>query len=262
MGIETLGLSLLGGAIGAGGNIFGAMQGGRAQRQATESANQMLAQGRTQATNLLAPFIMAGQDVMTPLRQFIDPNNQGGGLNMLMRLIQPGPEQNALLAQTPGYQFSLDQGNRAVMNRLASRGLGGSAGAVAKGVAGYTQGLAAQTWKDVVDRLQAAFTSGAGAMQGMANMGAGAAGTLAGGILGNSNQMSQNTTGLGNAQAGMWGSIGNAIGGLGNNVSQAALLRGMGGGGGGSSMYGGGTGYAVNPWSQQGIFGPGGSGWG
>lgn len=266
MGIETALIGLAGSALGAGANIFGASQAGRAQTNATNAAIQQQMQGRTQAQNLLAPFIMAGQDVMTPLRNFIDPNfsGQGAGLNTLMRLIQPGADQNALLAQTPGYQFSLDQGNRAVMNRLNARGLGGSAGAVAKGVANYTQGLASTTWKDVVDRLQAAFSSGSGAMQNMAGMGANAANQLAGGILGSSNSIANNMTGLGNAQAGMWTGIGGAIGQFGNNASQLAMLRGLGGGGGGGgSMYGagGGTGFDVNPWSGGGMFGPGGSGW-
>lgn len=231
MGIETALIGLAGSALGAGASIFGSSQAARAQQNSVNAALAQQQRGQQQATNLLMPFIQSGQDIMPTLRNFIDPNNQGGGLNMLMRLIQPGADQNALLAQTPGYQFSLDQGNRAVMSRLNARGLGGSAGAVAKGVAGYTQGLASQTWKDVVDRLQAAFSGGAGAMQNYANIGAGAAGTLAGGILGNSNNMANNMIGGGNAQAGMWNSIGSSLQGFGNTASQFALLNSLGGGG-------------------------------
>lgn len=258
MGIEMALLGLGGAALGAGGNIWSANEGRRAQENATNLALGQQRQSQQQATNLLMPFIQSGQDIMPTLRNFIDPNNAGGGLNMLMRMIQPGADQNALLEQTPGYAFNRDQGNRAVMNRLSARGLGGSAGAVTRGVGQYTSGLAASTWRDVVDRLQGAFTSGAGAMQGYANMGAGAAGSLANGIMGMGNNMANNMTGLGNAQAASYGQMGDAMGGFGNNVSRLAMMQGLGSGPAGGSMYGGlGNGMPFNNTNMgSNFFGP------
>lgn len=261
MGLET---ALIGAGIGAAGNIVGSIFGGNAQKEATERAIAEQRAARGEATNLLMPFIQSGQAIMPTLQNFIDPNASGGGLNMLMRMIQPGADQSALLEQTPGYQFSLGQGLRAVNNQLAARGHGASPGAVAKGAANYATGLASTTWKDIVDRMQSAFTSGAGAMQNYANIGANAGNQLAGGILNSGNAIANNMTGLGNAQAGMFGSIGNSLAGFGNNASQYAMMQSlMGGGGGGGSIYGSGsgTGYSVNPWSSSGVFGSGGAGW-
>jgi hypothetical protein len=49
------------------------------------------------------------------------------------------------LAQTPGYQFTLDQGLRATQSSAAARGLGMS-GAAMRGAADYAGGLASKTY--------------------------------------------------------------------------------------------------------------------
>lgn len=89
-------------------------------------------------------------------------SGSGGMMDTLSKLVTPGPDQNAALAQTPGYQFSVDQGTRAAQNALAARGLGGSPGAIAKGVGGYVAGAASQNYNQVVQNLINSLTSGAG----------------------------------------------------------------------------------------------------
>lgn len=257
---------LIGPALGAIGSIFGAVKGGKEQEKATAAALALQKQHLGQVTgdiknvyggtqNMLMPFITGGQNAFDKLSAFTDPNAKGSGLNMLLDLIKPGGSMTGL-EQTPGYNFALSQGLRGVNNMLAARGHGASPGAVAKGAAQFTTGLASQTWKDVVDRLGQAFQMGSGALQGQVNSGVSAGGALAGsgnalmqalmGTLGTTNAMAGNITGLGNAKAGMWTGIGNSLAGLGNSASQYAMLSKLMPGGGmfggynpGGSMYSG-----------------------
>ena len=69
----------------------------------------------------------------------------------------PGGMSQAELEQTPGYQFTRDQGLQAVQNSAAARGLGVS-GAALKGAATYATGLADQTYKDQFAIKQQQFT--------------------------------------------------------------------------------------------------------
>ncbi len=173
------------------------------------------------AQNTLQPFVSAGQSVLPTLKG----------------LLTPGPNQNALLSQTPGFQFANQYGNMAATNALASRGLGASAGPVATAAAQYSSGLASNTWQSVVN-----------ALQNYGNMGASSANTLAGGAIASGNAQAGTLAGIGNSQAsGILGSanaLSGGISGLTNSLSSAALLSGAGGGGGGlygNPSYGGGN---------------------
>jgi hypothetical protein len=60
--------------------------------------------------------------------------------------------------QTPGYQFTLDQGLKATQNSAAARGLGTS-GAALKGASTYATGLADSTYNDVYNRALSAYNT-------------------------------------------------------------------------------------------------------
>jgi hypothetical protein len=186
------------------------------------------------AQNALNPYIQTGQSVL--------PTLQG--------LITPGANQNALLAQTPGFQFASQYGTMAAKNALSAQGLGASAGPVATAVSQYNNGLAQNTWGSVV-----------GALQNAAGLGGNAAGALASGAIASGNAQANTLTGIGQSQAaGILGS-GNAISGgiIGstNALSSAALYNYFGNGGGGlysalsGPAYGGGNvvtdAYGGNP---------------
>lgn len=215
--------ALIAGGIGAIGSIGGSLISSNASKNASNaqvSAQQaalaqqkeLYGQGLQTAENTLQPFVSAGQSVL--------PTLQG--------LITPGPNQNALLEQTPGFQFASQYGTKAATNALASKGLGASAGPLATAISGFNNGLAQTTWGNLVNSLQ-----------GYASMGEGAAGTLGtaalqGGVAAGNSQAS--TMGqIGNAQAsGILGSANALSGGLSgaaNSLSTAALLSGAGGGG-------------------------------
>jgi hypothetical protein len=219
--------ALIAGGLGAAGSIGSALIGSNASKNAANAQVQMqqqalaqqqalYSQGLGTATNALQPFISAGQSVL--------PTLQG--------LITPGANQNALLSQTPGFQFASQYGTMAATNALAARGLGASAGPVATAVSGYNQGLAQNTWQSVVQ-----------ALQGYAGLGESAAGTLGTSALSgavNEGQLQGNTlTGIGQSQAqGILGSanaLSGGLSGLTGSLGNAALLSGLGGGNG---LYG------------------------
>lgn len=227
------------GALSAGATAFGASKAADAQ---TAAANASIANQREmygQNKELLLPFINAGQGGIQNLQDWISPTSGTNPLASLIKLTTPGADMSSVLEQTPGYKFSQNQGQKAVTNALAARGLGGSAGAVAKGVANFTQGLAGNTWDSVVKNLMSTFGLGTNALQGLVNTGMQGASSLAGVGQNTANSISGAITGAGNAQAAGWNAIGSAGGQLGNSLSSYAMLSQLtGGGGGGGSVYG------------------------
>lgn len=238
----TIAAAVLGaGALGAGASIWSANKASDAQTSAANASIANQQQTRTLNQNMLQPFINAGQGGITGLQDWLNPNSNNP-LSALIKLTTPGASMTDTLTQTPGYQFAEDKGLRAVNNALAARGLGGSPGAVAKGAADYTTGLASGTWQNVVNSLQNLFSSGAGAWQNLVGTGVQAGGAVAGSNTAAGNNISNALIGAGNAQGGAAMATGNAIGQFGNSASTAAILQqllGGGAGAGGGPAYGG-----------------------
>jgi hypothetical protein len=174
-------------AIGAGGSILGGLLGQSGAKSAVNAETNMF----NTAANYAAPFIGAGKQALSPL----------------MKLITPGADQSATLAQTPGYQFALSQGEKGVTNQATMGGLGGN---VLRAGAGFATGLAQNTWQNVVQALQNA-----------ASMGAGSASSLAG----NATQMGGTigSTMMGGTNLGVGGLLG-AAGSIGSGMNNAGIL--------------------------------------
>lgn len=228
------------GLIGAGASIFGSSKAADAQTKAAQLAiaNQQQMYGKN--ADVLAPFIQGGQGQIAKQQQLLDPSTSPT-LAALLKLTNPGADMSAELAQTPGYQFSLNQGLRASNNQLAARGLAGSGGAVAKGATSFAEGLAGNTWQSVVAALQNQFQSQTGAGQNLINSGVTAGGALAGVGTNTANQISGSITGAGNAQAAAANAIGTGVGGVAGQVPSALLLQQLlaknGGGGSSGGIY-------------------------
>lgn len=234
------------GALSAGAGIWGANKAAGAQTDAANASIANQQQMYAKNSNNLSPFINAGAGGIGNLQDWLNPAGSGGGvgaggsdnaLSSLLKLVTPGANQNATLQQTPGYQFSVDQGTRGALNALAARGLGGSPGAIAKGVGGFVAGTASQNYNNIVSQLLNTFTAGAGADQNLVNSGITAGSSLAGVGTNTANAISGSLTGAGNAQAAAANATGSAVGGLGNSATTAALLQQLTGGGGGG-VYG------------------------
>ena len=141
--------SLIGGAASGIGSIFGASQSSSAatkaaqiQAQAAEQAAQLQFQMFQQVQGNLSPWMYAGTQGLEGLMNLTGAYPGGNPLTRGTGQITAMPSTWGMydefnptmadLAKTPGYQFNLEQGQRAVTNSAAARGLGTS-GAALKG---------------------------------------------------------------------------------------------------------------------------------
>lgn len=129
--------------------------------------------------NAYSPYTSAGAGALPQLQ------------SMLSQGFQPGD-----LTQTPGYQFTLNQGLAATQNQ---GGVEGSpfGGATAAAMQQYATGLAGQTYNDAFNRWQTQVTN----LQNLAGLGANAAGSQAG-------NMAQLFSGLVGGQSNVYGTQG------------------------------------------------------
>src|SRR5215469_13595632 len=168
--------SLIGGGISASASTKAANIQARAAQQATQLQSQQeqqalqLQQGEFLTTQAnLAPFMAEGNvaqnwltsdlgSLTTPVVQPF-PQTVSAAISGLENPLQAAntlqlPTNLQQLAQTPGYQFSLQQGLEATQNSYAAQGLG-SSGAALKGAANYAEGLAGTTYNQVFQNMLA-----------------------------------------------------------------------------------------------------------
>jgi hypothetical protein len=265
-------MAMLAGALGGSAisGLFG-MQAGKSQANAAKYAanlqyglgQQQLAQNQAQFQTTqqnAAPWLQAGKQGLGSLSQLLSTPGQGL-LTPWSQQFQPPPQFQAptaaQAAQTPGYQFALQQGQNALQNSAAARGGLLSTGA-AKTLDQYSQGLASQTYGDTYNRAMAEYQqnyahalgeyqqnynifqgnqtnqfnrlaalsgigqTAASTLGGQSNqasaIGAGIAGTIGG-------QVGGSIQNAGAARASGYAALGNAFGGAGSNISQYALLQ-------------------------------------
>lgn len=183
-----LGLAMLGGgALGALGSFLGGNQQAKAQQAAANASNAFA----SRVWDETAPYRDAGTRFLSTYENAVN---------------QP-------FQDTPGYQFALNEGMRAIANQAAARGLLNS-GARLRAAGRYATGLADQTYQNWL----AALRSGAGL--GQTGMQTGIAG--AGNAINAAGQFGANA---GTAQGGAFvGAANSLMGGL----NQLAALRAMG----------------------------------
>jgi hypothetical protein len=142
------------------GGLFGTKQQADASNLASrqQADAQYNAQSQLQAN--LAPYANFGASAMPNIMQKLGLGGQGGGFNYGPFSFNPQDLQN-----TPGYQFTLNQGLKNTNNALSNQGLLGS-GAQAKALADYTSGLASNTYNDqfknALNSYNANYTTGLG----------------------------------------------------------------------------------------------------
>jgi hypothetical protein len=224
-------------AIGAGVSAAAGIAGGIMQKNAVDKgasqARDALNQGITTATNQLSPWTTAGQPALTDQSDLLGLNGQ--------------PAADAAMAKfqsSPGYQFQLGQGLRAVDAGAAAKGLARS-GAAMQAEQQFGSGLAATDFGNYWNRLQQLSGSGLDAAKGIASAATGGAQQIAGVDTG---QASMNASIYGNMAKG----IGTSANQLLSNTAFQNYIGGGGGGGGAPQM----TGFA--PAYQPGQVGVGG----
>lgn len=242
---------VIGGSIAAAGAIGGAAISSSAsksaantQAQAAEDAAHLQNDQWNQTQANLKPFIDLGTSYINPLKD---------ALANPMLTQQFSAPTAAQAAQTPGYQFTQQQGLKAVQNSAAARGLGIS-GAAMKGAASYATGLADSTYNDVfnralqtfntnyssaannVNRLQSIVGNGQNAAATNGSLGAAAVGNIGNTLTSGANAQAAGTVGSANAISG-------ALNGIGNNALIYGLTQNNAGGANSAAMSPGSNGY-------------------
>ena len=202
------------GAVGAAATAYSANKASEAQTNAANTAaNTSLSMYNTTRGDL-APYRQIGQQASDQLS------------SQLSDLTKPITMDQATLEQTPGYQFNLYQGQKAVQNSAAARGLGVS-GAALKGAASFVTGLADNTYQNQFNNAVTNQTNTYNRLKGLVDTGenasaqTGSAGTAA------ANTAASAATSAGNAQAAASNATGSAVNNFANNVSGYALYKGL-----------------------------------
>jgi len=221
-------------AIGAVGSIAGGLI-SSSGANAAASTNQAAQQWQEQAAQ---PFVNAGQAAIPSLQNMAGLGSGGIAGEM------------AALQQTPGYQFTLNQGLNAVQNSMASQGLGVSGNAL-RGAAQYATGLASQTYQNQFSNMLNVAQLGANAA-----VGAGSNIVSAANNIGAAQQNAANAVGSGVQGAGT--SAGNALlmQSLMSNQAGAGSVTNVGGGGYlGNQLSGATSGMSAVDMAPQGAYG-------
>src|SRR5882724_13722032 len=207
---------------------YAASKAADAQKEAANNAIALQQQQYQQTRSDLSPYRQIGQTASDQLT------------SRMGELTSPITMDQATLEKTPGYQFNLTQGQRAVTNSAAARGLV-SSGAALKGAATFATGLADSTYQqqfnnaqtnqaNAYNRLKALVDTGENASAQTGTAGTAAANTAAGAQIG-----------AGNAQAAGANATGGAIANTANGIGGYMAYKGLYGGGGSSGpiTYGG-----------------------
>lgn len=249
-------LSALGPILGGVGSLFGGLFGSNASNQATQQyvqglqqAQNSLGNSQSQALSNLSPYLQAGSQATGTLSQMLATPGQGLLTPWTQQFTAPTAEQ---AAQTPGYQFQLQQGENALQNSAAAQG-GLLSGGTLAGLNNYAQGVAStnyqNTFNNALTQYQQAYQSFLNnqnntysRLAGLSGQGLSAAGN-AGNII----------TGIGGDIASLYGQQGaaraagtigsaNALGGIlpgmSNSLLQYGLLSQLNGAGGGTNSWG------------------------
>lgn len=199
--------------VGAGASIYSSNKASKAQQQASEQANATQMQQYNQSRADLTPWRLTGQNALRDLSDltgvaYNDGQTMQTGTPMPAR--QPRNQLQALM-DSPGYQFRLAEGNKALDRSAAARG-GLFSGATLKALSRYNQDYASNEYGNQWNRL----ASIAGVGQQATNQGVALGQSTA-------NAVSNNLINAGNARASNYINTGNTIGGL---ASDAALAYG------------------------------------
>lgn len=175
--------------------------GNKAVSDAANSANTKLSGALASETSNLTPYLTAGQKGVQGLSDYAASKPSFS--------FTPGD-----LANDPGYQFQLKQGQEAIQNSAASKGLL-SSGNTLKDLTTFGTGLAGTYYNDAFSRAKTTFDTNQNAT--LANLG-----TLTNAGLSASQQFNTGTTGLTSQQAN--NDVGAGVFAGNTDVNQAGLL--------------------------------------
>lgn len=224
-------------AIGAGASLYGADKAAKAQKNAANRANDTQLHMFDVLQNNLQPYKGLGQEGVNKIE------------DLLPYFTTPVTMDQATLEATPGYQFNLTQGLKAVQNSAARRGLGVS-GAAEKGAANYATGLADSTYQNQFNNAITNQSNIYNRLLGITGIGENAAAGVGTGALQTGQDIGKNIIGAGNAQAGAYLQGASAISNAAQSVPNALITNRI------LGMYGNGQNNQIDlgnqmPWLNQ-----------
>lgn len=157
--ISAAGALAIGAVAAAGATVYAANSASSATKSSTNAAinAQQTAQQKQQALN--APYAAIGTGT----------NGNNGAISQYQNLLGLGPQgaagEQAALAQTPGYQFTQQQGIGATKNAATASGMSLSGNTLAA-LDTFNTGLADSTYQNAVGNAQNAVTIGQNAAAG------------------------------------------------------------------------------------------------
>ena len=248
--------------VGAGSSIIAGNKAASAQQYAADKSAEVEKYMYDQTRTDYAPYRNVGTNALYKMAQWAGVGTAAqptgttttGGQTVSLpgggTYTMPGTTQAAAPAGTqngtpdfssfyasPGYQFRLQEGMKAIQNSAAARG-GLRSGATMKSLNNYAQGEASQEYGNEWNRLA-----------GLAGVGQTATGSTAQAGANYANGAANAYTNAGNARASAYQNTGNAINQGVGNVASAYLY---------SKGYGGGGGVAGNAWDPTYDYGMGG----
>lgn len=213
-------------------NAIGAHQAAQKQEDAVRRAKGVQTNEYNQQKDWQSPFYNAGTSSLADM----------------MKMLQGGYDASQL-ANDPGYQFRMAEGQKALERSAAAKG-GLASGGFMKGLDRYSQGLASDEFGNRFNRLA-----------GVAGMGQHSADYLGNLSQNYANNMGQLEGAMGNAQsAGITGVTNGISGAVRSGANIGMMAAGMPGGMGGMFGGGGGGGAGMGLGSMAGGYGGGGGG--
>jgi hypothetical protein len=171
---------------------------------ATKSAtNAAIAEQQTalqQQAGLAAPYTQLGQSAIPQLQSLLGIGTPGQNGQSSTTAAQQA------LAQTPGYQFTQQQGTQNTLNAASAQGLALS-GNTLQGLSQFNAGLADQTYQQAVGNLENTVNTGQAAAAGQAANIGNAASNISNAVIGQGNTLAGIDA---NTIAGITKSVGNA----------------------------------------------------
>lgn len=191
--------------VGAGGSILGGNKAAKAQKQAAQTATDAQMRMFETTQENLRPYMQAGSDATNLL------------MKQLPTLTRPITMDQTFLESTPGYQFTRNQGLKAVQNAASAKGLGIS-GSALKDAARFATGLADTTYQNQFQNAVANAQNTYNRLLGIGSLGENAAAGVGNAAVTTGQGIASNAIGAGNAQAAAALQGGAAIGNAANNA--------------------------------------------
>lgn len=202
------GSSLLGGVA----NYFGSQSAASSEANAANNAAATQQQMFNTEQQNAQPYMQAGTQALSQLQNNMGYYNQ--------------PYTQAQFQQDPGYQFDLQQGQKALQTSSAASG-GIMSGSELASLNNYSQNMASNEYQNAFNNYQTQVSNSYNRLAGVAGMGAQTVASLNGQATQSGANIGNSLTSAGNAQAagavGSSNAISGALSGVGNAVSSYGI---------------------------------------